>query len=135
VVLDSGFHELGFSLSALKRQDPLAFTARLSYEHAFENDGIKPGATFGFGASVLLAASPETSLSLGFDAAHKGDVEVGGREIPGSDQNSASLSFGVSSVLGRDVFLNARVSAGLTEDAADYAFLLSVPIRFSVPRW
>jgi hypothetical protein len=132
VGLDSGFNELGFSLNALKRQDPLAFVVSVGYEYAFENDDQRPGDTFALGLAALLAASPETSLRLAFSAAYSGDQEFEGRTFNGTDQNAATLSFGVSSVLGRGVLLNVDVGAGLTDDAPDYFVTVSLPFRLNL---
>ena len=42
-VAATSFNELNFSATALKRQDPLAFTSTLSYRKTFKKDGIEPG--------------------------------------------------------------------------------------------
>ncbi|MEO1091625.1 MAG: transporter [Pseudomonadota bacterium] len=131
VPLDSGFNEFGVSFSALKRQDPLAFVGRFSFEHSLSNDGIQPGNLFGAGFSAVLAASPETSISTGIDIAYRDELNVNGRAVQGSDQNQATISFGVSTVLGRGTFLNVRFGAGLTEDSTDYFVTLAVPFRFT----
>jgi hypothetical protein len=64
VVLGGGFHELRGSLSAIKRQDPLAFVGGISYETTFENDNVQPGDALGVSIGTVLAASPGASLRL-----------------------------------------------------------------------
>lgn len=132
VPLSSDFHEITGSISAIKRQDPFAFVGRLSYEHAFENDSIQPGDRFGVGVAAFLAASPETSLSLSLNASYRDDLEFNGNTINGSDENQATISFGVSSILARGTLLNFTAGAGLTDDSPDYSVFLSLPVRLTL---
>ncbi|NIA72355.1 hypothetical protein HBA54_27580 [Pelagibius litoralis] len=132
VSLNSDTHEVIGSISAIKRQDPFAFVGRLSYEHAFENDGLQPGDRFGVGAAAVLAASPETSLRISFNASYRTDLEFEGNTIEGTDENEATLSFGVSSILARGTLLNFTAGAGLTDDSPDYTVFLSLPIRMTL---
>lgn len=133
LTINDDFHDLRGSISALKRLDPLAVTARTSYRISFENDDFDPGNTFGVGAAAALAVSPATSLRLGFDASFSGEDEFNGSTLQGSDENSALLSFGVSSVVGRRTLLNVNVGAGLTDDSPDYFIGASLPVRLDAP--
>ncbi|HET6469977.1 MAG TPA: transporter, partial [Geminicoccaceae bacterium] len=133
VVIGSGFHELGGGLSAVKRQDPLAFVGQLSYEHTLENDGIQPGDALGFSLGMVLAASPETSLRASFSQRFRDDVEVDGRTIAGSDRTTGTLNLGASLLLGRSALLDLGVDVGVTDDAPDYVVRLSLPMRFNLP--
>lgn len=130
VPMGGGYNELRFGLTALKRQDPLAFTTSLSYTTTFEKDDIKPGDQWGLLLGVSLAASPETSLSLALVQSFSGEVEINGRRIAGSDQVSSVLALGASSILGRRTLLSVSLGIGLTEDAPDYSVNLSLPMRF-----
>ncbi len=132
VSLNSDFHEIIGSVSAIKRQDPFAFVGRISYEHAFESDDIQPGDRFGFGAAAVLAASPETSLRISFNASYRDDLEFNGSTIDGTDENQATLSFGISSILARGTLLNFTAGAGLTDDSPDYTVFLSLPVRLTL---
>lgn len=133
VSLNDDFNEIGGSLTALKRQDPLAFVGSVSYEHTFENDDIRPGDELGFSIGAFLAASPETSLSFLLNQSFADDLRIGGKVINGTDATTSTLSIGVASLLGRGVLVAISVAIGLTEDAPDYAVQLSVPIRFDLP--
>jgi hypothetical protein len=133
VLGDSGFNEINGSLSAFKRQDPLAFLARLSYEAAFEEDDQRPGDEWVFGIGAVLAASPETSLRFIFDQTFLSESEFEGEEIEGSDTWSGVVTLGASSILWRGIFLDVAVGIGLTDDAADYSVLVSLPVRFNLP--
>jgi hypothetical protein len=81
VELGSGFNEVAASITASKSQDPLVFVGGLSYSHAFEDDGIRPGDAFGFSLGTVLAASPETSLQFFLDNAFFMDTKVDGRDV------------------------------------------------------
>ncbi|MCK7580416.1 MAG: transporter [Chromatiales bacterium] len=130
VPMGIGYNELRFGLTALKRQDPLAFTASLSYTTTFEKDNIKPGDELGLLLGVSLAASPETSLSLALVQSFKKELEINGNRIAGSDQVSSVLALGASSTFGRRTLFSVSLGVGLTEDAPDYSVNLSVPMRF-----
>lgn len=133
VALTSSVNELRGSLTASKQQDPLAFFATLSYTRPFTDDHIRPGDRLGFGLGAALAASPETALNVAFNQSFSDDVRVRGRVIDGSDATEASLSFGISSALSRNVLLSLTAGAGLTEDSPDYFVGVSLPVRFDVP--
>jgi TolA-binding protein len=129
----SGFNEITGSLSAFKRQDPLAFLARLSYETAFEKNGQRPGDEWVVGIGAVLAASPETSLRFIFDQTFLSESEFEGEEIEGSDARSGVLTLGASSILWRGIFLDVAVGIGVTDEAPDYSVLVSLPVRFNLP--
>ena len=131
VALTSDTEEVRASLSAVKRLDPVALSGRIGYEWSLENDdGIDFGDSFTFGVSASLAASPTVSLSAGLNAAYSGKATINGVEIPGTDTNQATVSFGVSSVVGRNLLANATIGAGLTDDTADYSVGFSLSKRF-----
>jgi hypothetical protein len=131
--LGSGFHSITGSLTALKRQDPLAFVGNAFYRSSFEQDDVDRGDEFGFLIGTVLAASPDTSLSLSLQQTFSNEVKVAGQKIAGSDQVSSVLVVGASSVLGRGVLLSFNAGVGLTDDAPDYFVGVSLPIRFNVP--
>lgn len=136
--LGASFNEVRGSLTFLKRQDPLAFVGSVFYETVFSRDGVPgfpadadvdPGDSYGFGLTANLAASPETSLSLGFQQSFSQDTEVDGRSVSNSGTNQAVLTLGASSILGDGVLLNVTLGAGLTDDAPDYFIRVGLPIR------
>ncbi len=133
VALGGGFNEVSGSLTAIKRQDPLAFVGSVTYETTFETDDIEPGDEIGFSVGAFLAASPETSLRFVFDQRFINELEIGGLEIDGSDQTIGTFTIGASSVLGRGALLDVAGSIGLTNDGPDYSVFISLPIRFDAP--
>jgi hypothetical protein len=120
LLLGDSFHEIRGSLTFLKRQDPLAFVASGFYETVLEKDDVDPGDSYGITVNAVLAASPETSLSVGFQQSFSKDLEVGGRGVPNSGTTQGVLTIGASSILGDGVLLNVTLGAGLSDDAPDY---------------
>jgi hypothetical protein len=133
VVLGGGFNELRGSLSATKRQDPLAFIGSLSYETSFENDHVDPGDEIGLALGAVLAASPETSLRAVFGQTFSQETEFDGESIDGSDRVVGTLTLGASSILGPGILLDIAGDIGLTDDGVDYALRAALPIRFDLP--
>jgi hypothetical protein len=130
------FNELNFSATALKRQDPLAFTGTLSYRKTFAKDGIEPGDVYSLALGATLAASPQTSLSVGLQQSFIGTTRVSNNSIPGSDTNISVFTFGASSIIGARLFFSAVAGIGLTKQSPDYFINLSIPLRFDVPtKW
>jgi len=129
LLLGESFNELRGSVTLLKRQDPLAFVGSAFYETVFEDDGVDPGDSFGFGLQAVLAASPETSLSLGFQQSFGQDAEVDGRTIDNSGATQGILTLGASSILAQGLLLNFTLGVGLSDDAPDYFIRLSLPFR------
>ncbi len=133
VPLGGGFNELSGNLSAVKRQDPLAFVGGVSYETTFENDHVKPGDELGFTIGTVLAASPATSLRLALGQRFVDNSQVDGEGINGSESVIGTATFGASVILGRGMLLDVAADIGLTDDAPDYAARASLPIRFDMP--
>jgi hypothetical protein len=133
VFLGGGFNEVGGSLSAVKRQDPLAFVGSVSYAKTFEHDDVEPGDEIGFSLGTVLAASPETSLSFFFSQTFADDTKIDGEKIDGSDQVVGTFGVGAATTLGRNVLLSVTGNIGLTDDAPDYSVGVSLPIRFNIP--
>ena len=129
LLLSQSFHELRGSLTFLKRQDPLAFVGSVFYETAFEDDGIEPGDRYGFGLEAVLAASPDTSLRVGFQQSFSSDTEVDGRTVSNSGETQGILLVGASTILGDGVLMNITAGAGLSDDAPEYFIRLSLPFR------
>lgn len=131
--LNTSFNELIFSATALKRQDPLAFTSTFSYRKTFKRDGIQPGDAYSLALGATLAASPQTSLSLGIQQSFIGNTKILNNSIPGSDSINSTFTFGASSIIGRRLFFSTNAGIGLTKNAPDYFINVAIPFRFNVP--
>lgn len=133
VSLGGGFHELRGSLSAIKRQDPIAFVSGLSFQHAFESGEVRRGWTAAANFGGFIALSPETSLRLVLSGAYQDETEVAGNKIGGTDRTIGSFVVGGSTLIAPGTLLNLSAGIGLTDDADDFSIALSLPIRFSGP--
>jgi hypothetical protein len=133
VLLDSGINAVSGQLTALKRQDPLAFFASTFYQPAFEHNNIQPGDEVGFSLGAFLATSPETSLGVSLDQIFSDDDKVHGRVVNDSSQVQAVLNIGASSLLAPGILLQVNAGVGLTDESPDYVFTISLPIRFGLP--
>jgi Putative MetA-pathway of phenol degradation len=133
VLLDGGFNAITGQLTALKRQDPLAFFASTFYQKTFERNDFEPGDEFGFSLGAFLATSPETSLGISLDQTFSDDTRFNGSVINDSDQVAAVFNVGVSSILAPGVLLLLNAGIGLTDESPDYAVTISLPIRFNLP--
>ena len=125
-----GFQQLQAEVIAVKRQDPLAFVASIGYARVFEKDGIKPGDAMVLSLSSLLAASPATSLQMGFSQILRAKQQVGGVRLDGSDQAYGLLTLGATSILSRDLTLVTQFGIGVGGDAPRYTISVALPIQF-----
>jgi hypothetical protein len=133
IPMTSGRDLLGFSLTALKRQDPLVFVATGGYTKAFQTAELNPGDQANFQTGVFLASSPETSLRAILQDNFVQSVRINDVTIRGSDTDQAILNFGASSILGRGILVDLQVGEGLTNSAPKYSVILSGTYRFGMP--
>lgn len=127
----SGQNKLGFSLTALKRQDPLAFVLSVGYVKAFEHEGLNPGNQFSVSTGAYLATSPQTTLSAVLEQSFVQAPAINGITVQGANSVQSTLYLGASSILGKGVLLNLQLGIGLTSSAPKYSVLVSFPVRFA----
>lgn len=133
VPLSGGFHDVRGSVTAVKRQDPLAFVGTLAYQHSFEDDELQPGDQYTLSLGTILAVSPQTSLRFLLQQQFVDSAEIDGQELNNSDQRVANAQIGLSTTLGRGLLFDIVGGIGLTDDSPDYFLGLSLPYRFVVP--
>jgi hypothetical protein len=133
VPLLSGQSKLSFTATALKRQDPLVFTATAGYTKAFEANNINPGDQLNFQVGAFLGTSPETTLRGVLQQNFIQDVTVNNVTFKGSNSAQSILNLGASSILGRGILADLQVGIGLTNSAPKYSVILSSTYRFGVP--
>jgi hypothetical protein len=130
--LTSGQNKLAFSLTALKRQDPLVFAATAGYTKAFQNNHVTPGDQLNFTTGAFLATSPETTLRGVLQQNFLQNSTVNGITFPGSNTVQPILTLGASSILGRGALVDLQVGFGLTNSAPKYQVILSSTYRFGI---
>lgn len=133
IAMGGGFNDFIASLTALKRQDPLAFTGRIAYQKSLKKDGIEPGDQVSLSVGATLAASPQTSLSIGLQQTYAQETKINNIKVQGSDNVSSVFTMGASSTIGRSLFFSVSGGIGLTDSAPDYFFNITIPFRFDVP--
>lgn len=132
IALGTGFDEIKGSLLAVKRQDPLVFTAGLGYIHSLPYAGVQPGDQYATSLGMFFAVSPETSLRISPQLTFADEVSVNGARIPGSNQVAGAMSFGIFSILAPGLNMDLSTDIGLTRDAPKYAVRVSFPLRFGL---
>lgn len=134
VATGSGTNQVTGRLTALKTLDPLVVFSSVSYAYNLdyrETFGkVHAGDTFDWQLGALLAVSPDTSLSFGFDQQFRDVTRVDGKAIAGSDGVAAVAQFGIDQVVNSRTLLDISLGVGLTGDAPDYSVMVSLPIRF-----
>jgi len=131
VPLGTGFNELSGGLTAVKRQDPLVFTAGFAYQYTFAHNGFKPGDQYIPSVGILIAISPETSLRFGQQVTFERKDSLNGIAIPGSEKTLGVFTFGLLSILGRNLVVNVTGGIGETHDTPNFFFQLGFPIRLN----
>jgi hypothetical protein len=129
----SGQSRLSFAATALKRQDPLVFTATAGYTKAFEANHFNPGDQANFQIGAFLATSPETTLRGVLTQNFLQDITIDNVTFKGSNSTQSVLNFGASSILGRGILADLQVGIGLTNSVPKYNVILSGTYRFGVP--
>ena len=132
---DSGstdsFQELRWSLTAIKRQDPVTFIGGVSYQRTWKENEIGPGSAVSANFGSLIALSPETSIRFLISSFYQNETLQSGSEIDGSDRTAISFVIGGSTLIAPGTLLQLSVGIGLTDDADDFSIALSLPIRLS----
>jgi hypothetical protein len=133
VATGAGSGQVTGRLTALKTLDPLVLFSTLSYGYNFtyrESFGrVHAGNDFDWQLGGLLAVSPDTSLSFGFDQQFRGVTRDNGKAIAGSDGVAAVAQFGLDQVINSRTLLDISLGVGVTRDAPDYTIMVSLPIR------
>ncbi len=127
----SGYQEYTAALSLLKRQDPMVFSANVGHRRALKDvEAPWHVSSVSISLGMMLAASPETSLSFAVNQDILDGIEIDGEEVEGTDRVIGSFVVGASSIVGRRSFVNVSLSTGLTDDSPDYTFGISYSHRF-----
>jgi hypothetical protein len=130
----SGFDALQAGLTALKRRDPLVYYGGLSYSapRARDIDGVKvdPGDALGVRLGGILAARPDTSVSMGLSLSFVRATRLDGERVPESDTTLGVFQIGVGTILTRRTMLNVSADLRVTGEVPDFRLSLTLPVRF-----
>lgn len=133
VAMNGGYTDFIASMTALKRQDPLAFTGTFAYQKTLKKNNIEPGDQFNLTLGTTLAASPQTSLSIGLQQTYALKTRINNINVQGSDTLSSFFTVGAASTIGRHLFFSTLGGIGLTDSSPAYFLNITVPFRFDSP--
>lgn len=132
--IGNGYHSLQAGLTFVKSQDPLVFFGGVNYLANLPTDTPIGRVDTGDGVSLrlgtALAASPYTSLRFAVSSIFAGNTSIDGQDAAGSDTRAASFEIGGGTVLGDSTLLDVSATIGITDDAPDFQFAVSLPTRF-----
>jgi hypothetical protein len=131
-VLGSGYSGFAGRLSAYWRRDPVVLLVSGGYTRYDDDPGLTPGDSLDVSLGLGLALSPETALQFSLNQTLANEFERDGTELRGTDRLSSTLDLAISTTLGRRFFLRGYTSAGLTDEAPDYGFGVSLSSRFDM---
>jgi hypothetical protein len=131
VLMGTGFNDFRVSMTALKRQDPLAFTSQFDYQTTLKKNDTERGDQYSFSLGASLAASPYTSLSLNLQQIWRQKTQIANFNVPGSGDPQSIMSFGLATRVSRQLFFIVNGGIGLTDSSPDYVISVALPYRFA----
>jgi hypothetical protein len=139
----SGFWGIRGQATMVKVADPGILFGSASYQLNLEDDvniassGVTfdPGDVFQLSAGYAYALNPFLSLTTRIEGSYVQPYTIDGSNVDGTDLWLASLGFGVTYGINRLAALDFGFQIGITEDAPDFRFTLSVPFQFTLPSW
>lgn len=123
----SGDQSVSAKLTFVKTIDPVIFFLDFGYELTFEQDGIDRGDPIFFRFGTGFSLNDRVSYNLQFIAQRSEETSIDGVGLEGSRSKIGSLQLGVTTQMTRNVFVEPFVNVGLTDDATDMVFGVSVP--------
>jgi len=132
--IGSGYDSVQAGLTFVKSQDPLVFFGGLGYLANLPEDTSSGRIDTGDGVALrlgtALAASPYTSLRFSVSQVFTGKTSIDGRDSPGSETRAASFEIGGGAVISDRTLLDFSATIGVTDNAPDFQFAISLPTRF-----
>lgn len=122
------------SLQFFKTVDPLILFFGVGADYAipktFNDIKVEPGYRITYNMGFGFAVSERTTLGVSFNGALSERLKVGGVPVANSVNELLTARFTLIQRLGQDFWLEPAVTLGLTDDAPDAAFSLSLRKRF-----
>jgi len=122
------------SLQFFKTVDPLILFFGIGADYAipktFNDIKVEPGYRITYNMGFGFAVSERTTLGLSFNGALSERMKVGGIPVANSVNELLTARFTLIQRIGQDFWLEPAVTLGLTDDAPDAAFSLSLRKRF-----
>lgn len=122
------------SLQFFKTVDPLILFFGVGADYAIPKNflGVKvePGYRITYNMGFGFAVSERTTLGVSFNGALSERMKVGGVPVANSVNELLTARFTLIQRLGQDFWLEPAVTVGMTDDAPDAAFSISLRKRF-----
>ena len=132
----SGFYALENTATFVWTADPVVFFAGGGYTINFEAEkngqDIDPGDTIQFFGGINVALNESVSLNLSFTDQITDKTEVDGSRQDGTSFNDGRVVLGTSVGVSQDMSLLFSAAAGVTDEAPDFQFTVSVPVTVSL---
>lgn len=129
-----GFDAVQAGLTALKRHDPLVYYGGFSYTSPRPREiggtEVAPGDALGLRFGGILAARPDTSVSMGLSLAFLRATRLDGERVPESDDMLGTLQIGVGTILTRRAMLNLSADLRVTGEVPNLRLNVTLPVRF-----
>lgn len=122
------------SLQFFKTIDPLVLFFGVGADYAiprtFNDIKVEPGYRITYNMGFGFAVSERSTLGVSFNGALSERMKVGGVPVANSVNELLTARFTLIQRIGQDFWLEPSVTLGLTDDAPDAAFSLSLRKRF-----
>ncbi|HEX9400247.1 MAG TPA: hypothetical protein VF912_09075 [Anaeromyxobacter sp.] len=125
----TGANTIQALFTGVRRDDPLVLVGTAYYMWSLRSGDVARGDAVGVILRTLLAATPDTSLLIGFDVASVFATKAKGVTEPGTDRLSGVLNIGLYTSVARDLFLNVAAGVGVTPAAPDFELTVALPFR------
>lgn len=129
-----GFDVLQVGAVALKRKDPLVYYAGVSYAsprpRSVAGAELEPGDSVGVRLGSVLAASPQSSISVALNLAFVGTARANGERLADSDTVLGTLQIGFGTIVARGTLLNVSGELRVSGAVPDLRLGVTLPIRF-----
>jgi hypothetical protein len=126
-----------FGFTAVKRSDPVVFFGGAAYywnvKRKWANFGtVNPGDSIEGSIGMAYALNEKFSFSTLYKQIVTSEQKANGTRLPGTFSNYGLLTLAGSYAFSNNKFLNLSVGIGVTNDAPDLEFAVSMPINFKL---
>jgi hypothetical protein len=132
--LGTGFWAINTDLLFVKSIDPVVVFYGIGYRHYFQRDFfgglVTPGEELNYNFGVGFAINDSLTLSTIFLGAFRGDTQFNSVNLPGSSQEPLSVRFALTAVASKCYIVEPSVRIGLTPDAANADFGITMTRTF-----
>ncbi len=134
IALGTGYDTVSFGLTAAKVVDPLVYFGGINYGWSLSTrqtaGRLNPGDSIGFSLGTAIALNLTSSLSFSYDQQFVDRSKLDGEPIPGTYLTTGTFTIGGAVAVSNTKSADISLGIGVTEDAPDVLFGVTLPIRF-----